>query len=169
MYIEQRKINTRVTSSSEGDRSRLSGVLTAAALASALFLVVAMSGCVYDATTPAQESNLEMRTRIVEEEAQQARQDALNAQVAAQRAQQAAQQQALQSQIQPAPEITESSVETRTVETRGRPVIVVPPPPPTISTGMADDEAVTPLPPESIEWARHQKDLREQDEDRQRY
>jgi preprotein translocase subunit SecF len=168
MHTEQQKIKTKVAVSSDGDRpaSRLSGILTAVAVASALFLITTMSGCV-DAT---QESNLEMRTRIAEEEAQQARQDALNAQIAAQRAQQAAQQQALQSQIRQAPEITESSVETRTIESRsGRPVIVIPPPPPTIKTGMAHDEAVTPLPPESIEWARHQSDLRQQDEERQRY
>src|SRR6266851_5139713 len=101
MSIEQRKFRTRVTSASEGDRtaSWLSGILATVAVASALFLVATTSGCVYDATSPSQESNLEMRTRIAEEEAQQARQDALNAKIAAQRAQRAAQQQSLQSQL----------------------------------------------------------------------
>jgi hypothetical protein len=47
-------------------------------------------------------------------------------------------------------------------------VITIPAPPPKLSVGMARDQAVTPLPPESIEWKRHQANLEQEDRARQR-
>jgi len=47
-------------------------------------------------------------------------------------------------------------------------VITIPAPPPKLSVGMARDQAVTPLPPESVEWKRHQSNLEQQDRARQR-
>ena len=47
-------------------------------------------------------------------------------------------------------------------------VITIPAPPPKLSVGMARDQAVTPLPPESVEWKRHQTNLEQQDRARQR-